>query len=120
MAKVTEHEPKEERESNDRDDSGVGLLVARDAIRVCNLLEYVTKLVWLEVGGPPDIVVVVWLYLGSTLLVLNLADNVLLIFNWRPEKPNKSVVLGFHSVQILIESLLLGQEHLVDVQRRLV
>jgi len=59
-------------------------------------------------------VVVVGHNFGSTVLGKSTLDKILLL-NWSPEIADEALVLPFHLIEGLVKSLLLGEEHLVDV-----
>ena len=68
----------------------------------------------LEVSGPWDRVVVVSGNLCGRVLV-NRSLDVVFKFLRGPEVADEALVLPFHEIQSQVESLLFGQEHLVEV-----
>ena len=114
MTHVTEHHSEEEWEGDDRHWHWIGLKIGWHTISVHNSLENSSKVSGLEVSWAWDVMVVVSNNLGSTVLLKSALDQVLL-FDWSPEITDERLVLPFHLVEGFVKSLLLSQEHFVNV-----
>ena len=116
MAHITEHHTKEEWESDDGDKSWVSLQVCGDTIGIDDALEHEGEFVDFKVGWPWDIVIIVSADLASCVVLKSLL-NLVFLLDWSPVVTYVLLVLGFHAVESLVKSFLLGEEHLVDVNR---
>ena len=116
MADITEHHTEEERIGDDGDEGGVTLTILRHTVRVDELLESIRQVVQLEVSGRADVVVLEGVHAHGAEAGNNLL-NFSLIVDRGPEETGEGLVLPLHHVQVGVESLLLGEEHLVNVNR---
>ena len=57
--------------------------------------------------------IIIWLYL-SALLGSYFVNYGLLVFYWCPKESNKSFILCFEHIEVLIQSFFLCEEHFVD------
>ena len=114
MTHITKHHSEEEWERNDRKWYRVSLLISWNTIGVNDQLPRSRELILFKEGWLWNIMVFIEHHFCGS-LVLKFISNLILVFIWCPEETDENVVLSLHHVQVLIESLFLGQEHFVNV-----
>ena len=118
MTHISEHHSEEEREGGNRNCGWVCFLVLWNTISVDDELEDFCHFVGLDEGWSGNCVVLVSDHSHGWELVRQLVNDASFLFGWSPEVSNENSVLHLHHIQSLVEGLLFGEEHLVDIDRR--
>jgi len=117
---ITEHDSEQEGEGHNGEDGGVSFLVGGDTVGVGDLLEHPCHVVELEVGGGSDRVGLLGVGSPERELSRHKAHQGLLderlLFDGSPQETNVGGLTSLHHVECSVDSLLLGNEPLVDLE----
>lgn len=114
MTHITEHHSEEVWESDDGNKGWIGFQIRRDTISIYDTLEHKGEFVDFEVSWSWDSMIVISADFASSVVLKSLFDLVFLL-DWSPVITDVLLVLGFHSVEGLIERFLFCEEHLINI-----
>ena len=116
MSNITEHYSKKERKGDTCKISWINLLIYRNTVCIDNLLECSGELIGFEICRSFDIVVIFSPNL-STVKLSKAISHITFSVSRAPEVTNEYLVTLAHIIQRVIDSLLLCNKPLVDLDR---
>jgi len=117
MTHITEHHTEEEWESDDGEHSWVSLLVSGNTIGIYNQLEHLSHIIQFNVSWSSNVVVFKKIHFHCRKL-LDPSHDIVLFLGWSPEISNERLVLPFHHIECLIQSLFSCNKHFVNINSR--